>query len=158
MKRRQLLAAMATSTSVTAAGCSSGSDNQPIQLGMYVVHNHHLDTSHQYDLEVIRDGDSVHYSSHNVQSADQYEDGGTHAHAAVAECDWGDAMGDYAVKVRVDESEWIERSVNEFAESSDVGCILVQVSHEGDQENSFRFTPYQGCDRDFEYRCSFTKE
>ncbi|MFC7131895.1 hypothetical protein ACFQJ3_01930 [Salinibaculum sp. GCM10025337] len=158
MRRRSVIAILGMLTAGTSSGCISSirdAVNPTAQLGWFGVHNADTESSHRFVLEVERDGEVVHSSSHTVDAAREYEGGGQHNDGAVAECEWGSTPGDYTVRVRVDDGEWVEASVTEFATSRDVDCVVA------DAEYRSTLTIYlkEGCDRDgYGRMCSFTNE
>ena len=158
MRRRGFVTIFGMLSAVVSVGCLSSVRevvNPTAQLGWFGVHNADTDSSHRFDLEVERDGDLVHSSSHTVEAAREYEGGGQHNDGAVAECEWGNTPGDYTVRVRVDGNEWVEESVTEFATSRDVECVVADAEF----RSTLTIHLKEGCDRnEYDRMCSFTSE
>ena len=107
MKRRALLASLATGGTISTAGCLDSlteTQNQPFQLGYIAVHNSTED-AHRIMIRVMRDGTTVHRSTHDVPGQD-----GPVVESAIPECDWGSTLGRYEVAVRIDDGDWVTES------------------------------------------------
>ena len=158
MRRRDFVKTLSILIAVGSGGCLSHIQetvNPTTQLGWFGVHNADRDSSHRFDLEVERDGNIVHSSSHTVEAAREYERGGQHNDGAVAECDWGSTSGDYTVRVRVDDSEWVEESVTDFATSRDVECVVADAEF----RSTLTIHLKEGCNQEgYDQMCSFTSE
>jgi len=158
MRRRRLLAALGITTAAAGGGCVSAvreAVNPSVRLGWFGVHNADTEASHRFDLEVERDGERIHASSHDVEAAREFENGGQHNDGAVADCDWGSTPGDYVVRVRVDGNEWVEASVTEFATSRDVECVVADAEYRSTLNISLK----GGCDPDeYDQMCSFATQ
>lgn len=156
VQRRSFIATLGILIPAVSGGCVSSireTVNPTTQLGWFGVHNADTDSPHRFDLEVKRDGEIVHSSSHRVEAAREFENGGQYNDGAVAECEWGSTPGDYTVRVRVDQTDWIEKSVTEFATSRNVDCVVADVRYRSTLNIDFK----EGCDRDdFGQMCSFT--
>jgi hypothetical protein len=167
MRRRALLSAAAGVT-VGTVGCLAsirGSNSQKAQIGWFGVHNVDPESSHIFTLIVERDGKIVHESSHEVDAA-EYFDPGVAMSGAVADCTWGETVGDYSVRVRRDGEEEIEKSVSAFAAERGAKCVVVAAEYENyDATSGFldgkhlSLSLLEACDNDsYVRRCSFTQE
>lgn len=158
MQRRSVVTTLGILTAGGSGGCLSRvreAVNPTVQLGWFGVHNADTESSHRFGLEVERDGEIVHSSSHTVEAAREYEGGGQHNDGAVAECEWGSTPGDYTVRVRVDGNEWVEESVTEFATSRDADCVVADAEF----RSTLTINLKDECDPDeYGQMCSFTSE
>ena len=158
MRRRSIIATLGILTASGTSGCLSSIQeavNPAVQLGWFGIHNADTESSHRFDLEVERDGQIVHSSSHTVDAAQEYDGGGQYNDGAVAECEWGSTPGEYTVRVRRDDNEWVEESVTEFAASRDVDCVIADAEY----RSTLSIYLKEGCDQtDYDQMCSFTRE
>lgn len=156
MRRRSAIKTCGVLIAGVSSGCLSSvreTVNPTTQLGWFGVHNVDTDSSHQFDLEVNRDGETVHTSTHTVDAARELDGGGQYNDGAVAECTWGSTPGDYTVRVRADDNEWVEESIAEFAISKDVDCVVADAEY----RSTLSIYLKEGCDRDdYDRMCSFT--
>lgn len=156
MRRRSIIKTCGVLIAGVSSGCLSSvreTVNPTTQLGWFGVHNVDTDSSHQFDLEVNRDGERVHTSTHTVDAARELDGGGKYIDGAVAECTWGNTPGDYSVRIRADDSEWVEESITEFALSKDVDCVVAVAEY----RSTLSIYLKEGCDRyDYDQMCSFT--
>lgn len=135
------------------------------QLGWFGVHNADPESGHTFTLIVERDGKVVHESSHEVDAAEDL-DPGVASDGAVAECTWGETVGDYSVRVRRDGEEEAEESISAFAAERGVKCVVADAEYRNDNATSNyidgkRLSIFlrEGCDNDgYVRRCSFTQE
>ena len=167
MRRRALLSA-AVGVTVGSAGCLASirdSSHRKAQLGWFGVHNVDPESSHTFTLVVERGGNVVHESSHEVEAAEG-PDPGVVSDGAVAECTWGETAGEYAVRVRMDGEEEVEKSVSAFAAEREANCVVAAAKYENyDATTDFlggkdlSITLLEACDNDgYLRRCSFTQE
>lgn len=106
MRRRALLTAVGLSITASTAGCLNiilNRGDQQIQLARFSAGNFDSDT-HQFDLRVDRDGETVHRSTHEIRGK-----GADRIYGAIADCDWGTTRGMYEVYARVDGGEWTSK-------------------------------------------------
>ncbi|WP_256410316.1 hypothetical protein [Halorubrum rubrum] len=99
------------------------------QLGWFGVHNVDPESSHTFTLIVERDGNVVHESSHEVDTAEDH-DPGVASDGAVAECTWGGTAGDYSVRVRRNGEEETERSISAFAAERGANCVVADAEYQ----------------------------
>lgn len=151
MNRRTFLGSLGATTSTLLAGCITPIENllnNSVQLGWLGAHN--WDTKpHKFDLRVERDGSQVHNSSHEIPPRE-----GNHINGAVAECTWGSTPGEYVVYARLDNGEWVDRSLTEFVSSmdSDVDCVIADAwFRDGKLSLELRL----GCDIVYDGMCPF---
>lgn len=156
MRRRRVLAALGTLIVSASGGCLSSvrkAAHPGVQLGWFGVHNADTEASHRFDLVVERDGEQVHSSTHTVEAAREFENGGQHNEGAVADCDWGSTPGEYVVRARADGNEWVNASVTEFAIETGVECVVADAEY----RRTLTITLKGGCDRDdYDQMCAFT--
>lgn len=171
MQRRALLKTTAVSLGALSAGCLSpvlDSENPAVQLAFVGVQNADPDAAHVFEIEVERDGEHVHRSTHEVAAATPL-DNGFRLDGAVAECEWGSTPGDYTVRVSIDGVEERERSVTAFASETGAECVLAEAefrNHDATSEyqtGSSLAIFLRDCDRwedeyEDEYLCPFTQE
>lgn len=166
MRRRTLLASACATLTTADAGCVSSIRDlrsPSVRLGWFGVHNGDPESAHVFDLEVERDGETIHESSHEVAAAELLNPG-LRMDGAVAECEWGEKAGDYTVRVRMDGEEEAERSVTEFARDTDAECVVAEAEYRNDDATSEymsgkRLSIFlrEQCDDDgYVNRCPFT--
>ena len=154
MHRRALLASLGATATLSAGCLTTVTDrlDQSVQLGWFGAHN--LDSEvRQFELRVEKGETQVHDSTHIIQPKED-----NHVHGAVADCTWGSASGDYTVFARVDDNDWVEESLTEFAASwnSDVDCVIADAMYH--PEGGLRISLGNGCDRHYDRMCSFTDQ
>ncbi|MDQ2052540.1 hypothetical protein RBH26_18945 [Natronolimnohabitans sp. A-GB9] len=165
MRRRTLLTTTTIAVGTLSAGYLSQLRDSSVQLGLFGVSNADPESTHVFDLEVERDGDLVHQSSHELDPA-TYFDPGVAKTGSVAACEWGDEAGEYTVRVRMDRGDEAERSVTEFASETGADCVIADAEFRNHDMTSKFFTGksleifLKDCDRmkdryDEEYLCSF---
>lgn len=132
MRRRRLLTVLGTATTLTA-GCLSAIeewDTPATQLGWFGAWNADTRSSHRFELAVERDGERAHYSAHELEPAEQTEPNRTRVTTAVAECEWGSTKGDYVVRARVDDLDWVQKSVTDYVASKDGDCAVAMAEYD----------------------------
>ncbi len=74
------------------------------------------------------------------------------------ECTWGDTEGTYRIRSRIDESEWVERSVADAIDGT-VDCVTVRVSY-GDLGDTLDVFIRENCDDvpTYDGGCAFANE
>ncbi|MDG5758902.1 hypothetical protein QA600_06060 [Natronococcus sp. A-GB1] len=123
MDRRTFLGSGGVAVVALGAGCSSlagWNDPEPVRLGGVSLHSADTESSHRFDAEVLRDGDVVHASTHEIRATRELDGGGQRNYGALVDCEWGSSRGDYAVRVRVDGGDWETESVPELVEASEL--------------------------------------
>lgn len=85
--------------------------------------------SHQFEVQVKRDGTLIHESSHTIP-----ERGDPIIHGTALDCTWGDTAGKHKIRARIDGNEWIEQSVDGAIDGT-VECVTVRVQY-GDQTDA----------------------
>lgn len=96
MDRRTFLGSGGVTAVALGAGCSSligWNDPSPVRLGGFSLHNADTESSHRFDAEVLRNGDVVHASSHEIRAAREFDGGGQHNYGALLDCEWGVRRG-----------------------------------------------------------------
>ena len=159
MRRRTfLISAGAITSAAIGTGCVSSLQeaiNPSVQLAWFGIHNSDMESSHQFDLEVMRDGTQVHSSSHKVKAAQPFGDG-RHSDGAVAKCTWGSTAGDYTVRARADKGEWEEKFVTKFARENDVDSVVADAWYD---RNTLGIRLVDEWERnDYKRMCSFAVE
>ena len=157
-RRRYLISAGAITSAGMATGCISSLQeaiNPSVRLAWFGIHNSDMESSHRFDLEVIRDGTQVHSSSHEVKAAQPFGNG-RYSDGAVAKCTWGSTAGDYTVRARADNGEWEEKSVTKFAKANDVDSVVADAWYDRDALG-IRLVEEWGRN-DYERMCSFATE
>lgn len=151
MHRRSFLATAGSSVSLFGGGCLSRFEGASIRLGYLDVGNFDNE-SHEFDVQIERDGTQVHFSSHVVAGKD-----GNVVHGEAVECTWGRAAGAYTVSARVDSNEWKHQSLlpADTSISSETDCVVVGVWYRFD---GLGFQIGSGCDRNYDGTCSFTSQ
>ncbi len=143
MRRRPLLTAVGLSATAATAGCLNRG-NQQVQLARFSAENFDSEI-HQFDLRVDRDGETVHWSTHEIRGK-----GENRIYGAVADCDWETAPGTYEVFARVDAGEWTSKLLTDVKEGwlDSVKCATAHVEcHDNGhlwlrlQDNCERFVP-----------------
>ncbi|WP_254532041.1 hypothetical protein [Natrinema gelatinilyticum] len=130
MRRRALLETLAGVGTVSTAGCLNAVSElraQPMQLARFTVDN--WDSAlHQFDLRVDRDGETVHRSSHEIPGKDD------RVHGKVVGCDWGTTPGEYDLFARVDDGDWVHKSLDEVVDGwrDTVECATANVQYESE--------------------------
>ena len=164
MKRRTLLVSLGGGLTVSTAGCIGFArdrlDRQPkrqFRLGWLSAAN--TDTEpHQIDLQVKEDGNVVHQSSHELQGQDKAYPKGE-PHIAVSECTWGSGADDYLIRARVDENDWIAKSITavDTRGHPNTDCVVAQGRYRNER---LEIVLQAGCDyvERWEGGCSFAKE
>ncbi|GAB7093974.1 hypothetical protein JCM30237_11260 [Halolamina litorea] len=134
MKRRSLLGTLGVAGVAGLAGCQGlprlGASTT---LGRLTVSNWDERESHRFGLRVDRDGETVHESTHTVESkSDDVLPG------AVADCTWDPQDGEYVVAARVDGGEWQRFDLLDRVDSSP-DCLTAAVDYrpDGPAEESF---------------------
>lgn len=158
MKRREVLASLSATGAVTMAGCV---DAVPFlgagtKLGRLSVVNWDEDEDHTVDVRVKRDGEIVHTSTYTVGEME-----GNTAQAAIADCTWDDAKGEYIVAARIaGNSDWRTFDLGETAEQSP-DCVIAAVQYGRlagiDEENPLNIEVRARCDEigeNYEGGCS----
>ncbi|ELY53476.1 hypothetical protein C491_21346 [Natronococcus amylolyticus DSM 10524] len=135
MDRRTFLGSGGVAVVALGAGCSSlaeWNDPDPVRLGGVSLHSADTESSHRFDAEVLRDGDVVHASTHEIRAARELDGGGQRNYGALVDCEWGSSRGNYAVRVRVDGGDWEMESVPELVEASELDddCVLVDATYD----------------------------
>lgn len=156
MKRRPFLASIGVTTAGLGSGCLErlrGRSSPPPRLGWVSVSNYSADPQ-QFQVEIHRDGELVHESTHEVAGKPPERIPGD-----VLECTWGEERGPYTLRGRVAGTGWVERSV-EDALSSDGGtpdCVVAEgVYGRGNSENfAFEVVPDCGGVPTYEGGCAF---
>ncbi|ELK51787.1 hypothetical protein G3A49_18210 [Haloferax volcanii] len=144
MNRRALLASFATGGIVSTAGCLdslTGTQNESFQLGYVAVHNF-TENAHQITIRVMRNGASVHRSTHDVAGRD-----GVIVESAIPECDWGSTPGRYEVAVRIDDGDWVTESFQGY--DTDGGdCSVALAEGRLREEERLALGYHRACDYD----------
>jgi hypothetical protein len=124
--RREVLAAVGLSATVSTAGCLDSVLGRELRLAEFGVSNYGAD-AHRFDLRVRRDGEVVHRSSHEIRGRDE-----DRVYGAAPDCNWEGTPGAYEVSVRVDGGEWQSRSVAEARDGwrDAVSCASAHVWYE----------------------------
>lgn len=126
MRRRALLSALGTAAAVSTAGCLDAVGarfDEPMQLARFTAFNDDTE-SHDFDLRVDRDGETVHRSSHRVRGKDD-----DRIYAEAADCGWGTAEGRYEVFARVDGGEWTGKPLTDVTDDwrNTVDCATAEA-------------------------------
>lgn len=104
VKRRQLLAIGGSAVTSSIAGCL---DNIPTvgetALGGFWIVNLHTESSHRFDVKIVRNGTVVHRSLHHLAADD---DPASDPPQVEVRCTWDRTVGDYTVFVRSDQRKW----------------------------------------------------
>lgn len=141
MQRRQVLAALGLTAVSGGAGCTAplrAVTTSPPRLGWMAVANY-SPKPHRFRIEIERDGERVHESTHRLEGKPEGRIPGE-----VLDCTWGEAPGPYTFRGRVDESDWIERTVADALASYEgtPDCVIARAVYRS--ELGFEVSP--GCD------------
>ncbi|QCJ46436.1 MULTISPECIES: hypothetical protein [Haloprofundus] len=127
--RRRVLGAFGVGVAGLVSGCASagvlGESEGSAQLGELHLSNSHVD-SHSIDLIVRRDGELVHWTSHDLDGVENnVSDGET------VDLSWSETPGSYVISARLDDAESWETFA--LSDLGDAPCyrLLVKVDHEG---------------------------
>ena len=148
VSRRKILAASAA-TATALAGCADsggggggGGGEQPLLMEIRLTNA--TDQAHTVHVVVERDGNMVHWSTHDLgpqgsgegDGGGQGGNGGQPPERTAVERTWSDDRGDYVIHARLDDrNDWQTVDLSELGDG-DGGCWGIELEATGDGDFS----------------------
>jgi len=149
MRRRALLASAGTSIA-SLGGCLGTVRNafHSVRLGWLGITNYDTEP-HRFRIQVRRDGDLVHDSTHRIRGGSE-----TVAPGTSVECTWDGTPGSYHLMGRVDGGQWVTQSVDAALDGRP-DCATARAVYDDLGDGELAFYVRAGCDRaaDRDDRC-----